>query len=40
MVPHQLRERVAVVPVNASSGNGQNSVTLDLCVGEDAISIP
>ena len=31
---------VAVVQVNARSGNGSNSITLDLCVSEDAVSIP
>lgn len=30
---------VAVVQVDATSGNGQNRITLDLCVSQDAVSI-
>ncbi|NMD64236.1 UNVERIFIED_ORG: hypothetical protein FNL38_11144 [Nocardia globerula] len=30
---------VAVIQVDATSGNGQNRITLDLCVSEDAVSI-
>lgn len=31
---------IAVVKVAATSGNHQNTITLDLCVTEDAISLP
>ncbi|WP_182262067.1 hypothetical protein [Rhodococcus sp. UFZ-B548] len=29
---------VAVIQVDATSGNGQNRITLDLCGSEDAVS--